>query len=491
MILDDETLIVKGLQHILEWEKLGIEIVQTASNGVEGLEKFKENPVDIIITDINMPKLTGIEFIKCIKAIDETVEFVILSGYDEFKYAKKAIELGVKGYLLKPVDDEEFETIIKTITTSLDKKRTENPEQIFYELLSSQKQVLTERSKQYIEQLPYQGYVINIVKVAPTQYEKLSLIEEWLAKQDERPLFMMNLNQEIIIVDGVKENLTKDQLELNYCLRQTQILNALNVVTTIIVGDCITTYNEFSEAYQQVKVLRRYQLVNENKGIITSSLLGEHDQYNQEIDLSSLQKFIIEKQEKKATEYIKTVFESQQPCPDYYYHVASKIIILLNEIVGDFSLQDQLEIMYFYSMMSQLNEIDNRQQLEEYLILKVEEIISIIKNNKVGYTPVVQQLITYVQNYYYEDMSLKVLSYKYNVNPSYLGQIFLKEVGCSFAQYLNQVKSKEAKHLILNTNMKMSEISKKVGYPDTSYFYRKFKEYYGVSPATLREIKQY
>ena len=91
MLSDDEKLITEGLTHLIEWEKLNLEVVEVAENGEEALEKFKNNPVDIIITDINMPKMTGLEFIKEVKKINDQVQFIILSGYDEFSYAKKAI----------------------------------------------------------------------------------------------------------------------------------------------------------------------------------------------------------------------------------------------------------------------------------------------------------------------------------------------------------------------------------------------------------------
>ena len=92
---------------------------------------------------------------------------------------------------------------------------------------------------------------------------------------------------------------------------------------------------------------------------------------------------------------------------------------------------------------------------------------------------------------YNKDLSLKSLALEYNVNTSYLGQVFTKEIGIQFSDYLNKIRNSVAKDLILNTNKKISDISKEVGYLDTSYFYRKFKKYYGVTPATLRELQDY
>ena len=107
------------------------------------------------------------------------------------------------------------------------------------------------------------------------------------------------------------------------------------------------------------------------------------------------------------------------------------------------------------------------------------------------YAPFIRRVRDEAQKNYKENMNLKTLAYKYHMNASYLGQIFQKEVGCSFTQYLSSKKIEIAKELILNTNMKISDIAKQVGYPDTSYFYRKFKLHYGVAPVSLREMKKY
>lgn len=129
--------------------------------------------------------------------------------------------------------------------------------------------------------------------------------------------------------------------------------------------------------------------------------------------------------------------------------------------------------------------------LKTIFISEITEIILYLHTEDSQYTPVVKQIMEEVRKNYKEDMNLKTLAYKYHMNASYLGQIFQKEVGCSFTQYLSNTKNKIAKDLILNTNMKINDIAKEVGYPDTSYFYRKFKQCYGVSPASLLNMKKY
>ena len=142
-------------------------------------------------------------------------------------------------------------------------------------------------------------------------------------------------------------------------------------------------------------------------------------------------------------------------------------------------------------MIEQIYKADDIMGLKSIFISEIAEIITYLHTEDSQYTPVVKQIMAEVQKNYREDMNLKILSYKYHMNASYLGQIFQKEVGCSFTQYLSNTKNRIAKDLILNTNMKINDIAREVGYPDTSYFYRKFKQCYGVSPASLRTVKKY
>ena len=119
MLVDDEKLILQGVLNIIEWEKLDMEVIHIAENGKEALDKYKENPVDIIITDINMPVITGLGLIKSIKEINTSVKFIVLSGYDDFSYARTAMKYGVENYILKPINEEELETALIDINKKI------------------------------------------------------------------------------------------------------------------------------------------------------------------------------------------------------------------------------------------------------------------------------------------------------------------------------------------------------------------------------------
>lgn len=126
IVIEDEPLVIKGIILTTDWEKMDCEVVAQASNGFEGIEMFRKMNPDIIITDVRMPGLDGIEMIRKIKATDSHPEFIVISGYSDFEYARRAIQLGVKDFLVKPIDDSELESAISRACSALHDKHVIN-----------------------------------------------------------------------------------------------------------------------------------------------------------------------------------------------------------------------------------------------------------------------------------------------------------------------------------------------------------------------------
>ena len=108
MLVEDEELILQGVRYIIDWEEISMEVTAMAHNGREALEMYKENPVDIIVTDVEMPFMNGLKLLGEIRKLSSRTRCIILSGYDEFEYARTALKLDVEEYILKPIDEEQF-----------------------------------------------------------------------------------------------------------------------------------------------------------------------------------------------------------------------------------------------------------------------------------------------------------------------------------------------------------------------------------------------
>ncbi|MGL5086437.1 MAG: response regulator [Clostridium sp.] len=501
MLVDDEKLIVQGLQNILEWDNLGLEVVQTADNAITALQKFKENPVNIVITDINMPKVTGLELIKQIKEIDENVKFIILSGYDEFSYAKTAIKYGVEYYILKPINEDELEESLINIVKKMDSEKE------IEDLLVHKNRKLIKFINGYMDKdelerfkpvmnisLDSHKYSVSVITVGKRDDNKYINISEIVNENiNKKCELIRNQDGQVIIIDTWSRDTTKEQVLSYFSDFRCKLEQISKSEVFIAVGDIVEDLYELKDSYNVAKDLKQYILTEGSNVCLCKedviNIKYNKRSFNKEIEL--INKFIIEKNNKKVTEYITEIFDDEKLTPKNIYDLSIKMIFLTNQVSEEFKIDNKYSKDSLSSTIVELCNESTRDNVKSFLISEIDELIKLMNVNTIKYSPVIQQIINNVNEKYYEELSLKTLAHQYNINSSYLGQVFTKELGVSFSEYLNSTKNMKAKELILNTNMKINDVAKAVGYPDTSYFYRKFKKYYGVCPSTLREIKNY
>ncbi len=506
MLVDDEKLILNGIRQIIDWEKLGLEVVAMATNGEEAIKAFKEEPVAIVITDINMPKVDGLTMIKEMKAIRENVKFIILSGHDEFKYAREAIKLEVEGYILKPIDEEELEKILEDTIKKL--KVIDKHHSDFIDRHSKVLQFLRgEESTVYnpgllnIRHDANYFTIASLVIEAAQEGDKISCcmkaIQEYnlncFSKNDQLEIFY-NMNHAIILMNSW-ENETEEEIKSYYHKMQGYIKGYAGVYAFLTIGEGVNHIQDLAKSYRLVKQYEKYVVIKGYESFIDVTQMAESaESYQILLDADRLYKYIIEGSEEKAQGYLEEVFNEVRKegvTLENVYQIVIRLAMLLQEVTSDFKLEKKHNIRGVSELLGDIYTAHDFLILKNIFIQEISEMIHHINAREKRYTPVIEQVISYINENYREDMNLKTLAYKYNINTSYLGQIFLKEVGCSFSQYLTNIKNSKAKELILTTNMRINDIAKEIGYTDTSYFYRKFKKHYGVSPATLREIKKY
>ncbi|MGG5462731.1 response regulator [Clostridium sp. B9] len=503
MLADDENLILQGLENIIEWEELGLEIVNKASNGQEAIDKFKENPVDIVVTDINMPQVTGLELLKELKKLSSDVKFIILSGYDDFSYAKKAIELGVENYILKPIDEEELE---KTLVNTINKINAERAEDksslgkhnLLIKLIKgklSEEELEENKDSLYID-LDSKMYSLCMINTR-SRYDSEEMLHNIVdvIKDNTQSNFeiIYTLDEELILINGWNEELDRETIKGYYEKLKDEIINIHGIDVFLSVGEPVDNLNNINDSYKEANNLKKYVLTLGYNKCISKEDVKEVNEKNVNFSsvLEKLNKEIIAKDADSAEKIIEEIVEDKNLTPRNIYDLSVKILFLLDKVVEEFKVEKQYSGNSLGEEIVALCSEDTRDDIKALLCSEVREVVELMHPTTIKYSPVIQQIISYVNENYYEEVSLKTLAQKYHINTSYLGQIFTKEVGCSFSEYLNRTKNMKAKELILNTNMKINDIAKKVGYLDTSYFYRKFKKYYGVCPSTLRNIKNY
>ena len=486
MLVDDEKLIIEGLMNIIEWEDIRLKVIETARNGYEALEKFKNNSVDIIVTDINMPKITGLELIKEVRKINSNTKFIILTGYDEFNYAIEAIEYSVEKYILKDLDNKKIEInkILDKNTKLIEYIESKLNENYIYEIKESID--ISTENKSYT--------VANIIisrKDKDGDFIKISeIIEKYTYGEYE---ILHKYNDQVILINSWEKDISRDIVIKYYEDIKDKLSNESNESIFISIGDLVSDIKDLSKSYNIANNLKEYILtVGTNECIYmekVENLKEDNISFIEEIDC--INRLIIERNIKVLKRFIYEILDNKELSPKNIYDFSIKVLILIDSIANDLQIEGKYGKYSLSNSIIQICEESTRENIRSFILSEIEELIESMYMSTIKYSPIVQQIVNIINDRYDEELSLKTLAYQYNINSSYLGQIFSKETEVSFSEYLNKIRNIKAKELILNTNMKINDISKEVGYADTSYFYRKFKKYYGVSPSTLREMKNY
>ncbi len=517
MLVEDEEFILLGLENIIDWEALGLTIVHKAHNGMEALEMLKKEKADIIVTDVSMPLMGGLELIEQVRRSDRAMRFVILSGYSEFEYVRAAVRLDVEDYILKPINEEE---LVKALTNCIQKLNQMEEEQDsmidrkveFLSFLGGE-QGEAER-EQYLEKLGLKdagsvfraavmkidlsrlaGYKITDVTHFILERKVRGMLKVWHLQGSSLLLLLCLPGEETKPV--LQKEAQSDTGEMPtsgewFSDLQNDLEIELGVYSFVTVSGFFSDLRRLPEVYGSVEKMQRYLLIEGYGSCMDERKLLNRAGTDVVIDKEKFAGLIMKKDLAAAGAYVEDLFINnmkEEVSVDVFYQIAARIALILREICLEYKLQG--EGRQLYDVIDEIWQAEDIVSIKTMLLSEITEIISRINMENMQYTPVVRQIMAEVKNNYQNDMNLKTLAYKYHMNTSYLGQIFQKEVGCPFSQYLNSVRNDIAKRLILTTNLRINDIAREVGYSDTSYFYRKFKQSYGVSPAALREMKNY
>lgn len=503
MLVEDEELILQGIRCIIDWEEISMSVVSMAHNGAEALELFQKEPVDILVTDVEMPKMNGLELIKEIRKQNPKTRCIILSGYDDFEYARSALKLDVEEYILKPVNEELLKQALIHAAEhfdEIDRKKVGSIEDKLGWHRFLERKMDADETAEFYQKLPKveenERICPAIMKIDAGSLEKQdgvsSILREIQKMSYKMKTVCLSPDTLFLLLYTTQENC--GNTEEIFAGLQNYLESNFGVMSFLTLAPPVQEYNKLPDYYKVASRLQKYRILEGYGSCITESYIKNRTTPDVVIDETLLRKMILKKDKDGVQHYIEDLFINNLRSAvnvDALYQLALKLTVLLQDIKAEYKLERSRNLQNLSEMIEQIYKADDILGLKSIFLSEITEIITYLHTEDSQYTPVVRQIMAEVQKNYKEDMNLKTLSYKYHMNASYLGKIFQKEVGCSFTQYLSNTKNKVAKDLILNTNKKINDIAKEVGYPDTSYFYRKFKQCYGVSPASLRTIKKY
>lgn len=501
-IVDDEPFIIEGLYDIVDWAALGMEIVGHAENGLEALEALKVTPADILVTDISMPKMNGLDLIRCVREIHPDLKVIVLSGFNDFAYVKEGLTLGIENYLLKPINLEEFKATLNTVVEKLNVSKTKYNTLNAYSIMILKDNVMHRwmrgqiNPQEFEERADLLGIVLNkryilvsILRLQDSEHEAFDSVLAQLGGE-EGIIPFHDMDGDIVLVYNF------DEIEQG--IKKVDIVNhkLISVLTSpqplhLSVGSVEVMGMEPARSYTNAKKVQEYFMIYQDQNILRYDDLKDH-QTNAEQGLhmnwSNYAKLIMAKDKEGLLARVEEDFGSLRQVewisPSLLQDLAMEWIIRFKMQLEEIRHAEESELY-----KKHFEKIRTTSSLEE-LIDIMKEVAEITVDSLASdmKSPVVQQVLNYIKQSYNEDLSLKTLGALYNIHPVYLGQLFHKEVNESFTDYINWYRIDKAKELLRTSQMKVHEIARSVGYWETGYFYKQFKKYVGISPTEYKGL---
>ncbi len=527
VLVDDEEIIREGLLVSVPWEKLGFNVVGQAEDGEQAAQVIEETNPDVVITDIKMPFVDGLQLIEMVKPRYQDLYIIIISGHDEFQYAQKALKLGAFDYILKPIDLDYLETLLRRIGRDNEQRCLKDGE------------VYTLKEK-YASNLPLlrERFLWDIINENIEEQKFTSRLEDLKLIREQCYVVLIVQLDNYYVITSEMDDAQRRLMEKSFgetvkglCpVEQSMVLSAKAVHELVIIvwssnaEEIKTALAGLSEKiHQKIRELDKFT-VTIGIGNIAMSLDSLAQSYRQAGEILD-DKFVLGKNcdlyfkdlrqlpktELKLNDYDETTLVSaiklgdKQGVNERLAALAANLRtnggshLYMQFIMGDIYRQalkvlkeaggsgeelfnDPLEV--YHKMIAYQTVEDMTEQLAETLF-KIIDYIFMKRNNKF-YQSTEKAKEFLKLNYAKEDLTLEDVARHVNLAPSYLSFIFKQEAGTNFVDFLNQIRLEKAKQLLMISDCKSYEVSYKVGYNNPTYFSTIFKKYVGVSPTEYK-----
>ncbi|MGP4042503.1 response regulator transcription factor [Gracilibacillus sp. D59] len=497
IIVDDERRTRQGIVTLVDWKRFGFEVVDTASDGFIAIEKYKQHSPDLIIIDIKMPKMSGIETIKTIREQDQVVKFLILSGYAEFQYAKQAIQYHVEGYLLKPLEEEELISYLKKINKAFaeetkDKEKLDQS-QSYIDLIIQQK-ITKEVSCFFQEKNGWNYYAILLIKFFDKKQLDLVDIVKSIRRsvnQEDGVLFIKDCYIGVLVKESYAgSNTEKVYYPIYHCLKE-QKLEFIGAVSNYVeqlesVANCYrqaVSFLQESFFYEEEYIITPYTpMIKErsiDKSVAQLSDCKEKLFYAVEIgDENTFKQLIIE--------VIVKVAQSSDTETEIKQKITTILTYINNKLASHYpQVQDKITIKL--SDIVRIQQSHHVKQLIKITFEHFKELSSVIDVDESDL--IVKRMIDFINKNYNRNIKLDTMAELLHYHKVYLGKVFKETTGEYFKTYLDKVRMENSKRLLME-GFKVYEVAKMVGYTTSDYFHSKFKKYEGTSPSVYRKAKK-
>lgn len=479
LLVEDEPLELDVLKNYVRWSDLGIDKVYTARGGRSALACIAENNPEIVIADIQMPGISGVELAKLIRAEGYTCKIVFLTGYDNFEYAKAAVQVHAEDYILKPFQVGEIEKLIERIIMKIRLERRDKEgsrllqgkilEQACYGMLKDYSKTARDFFQKAPEELQF--FLVGLCGINSQQQraldEEFSVIHGFLIG-DVYLAILPAVFSYSNVMEQVRRNWSETDIRGIYCTESvpfTQLSEAVKLITENTDRLFFAQTGAFLPAEPKYK--RQYPALPDQTAL-----------------RNELVRAVTEAETKKAQKLLHTLLDqTRNSGRELCIQNACRLYLFLRDRLNrqGSNQEDTSE-----SLVLSLSHADNFEGLKDLLAEYVQECCTAYRSGAEGdLSAWVKQ---YISEHYQETCAVEEMAQIVKLTPNYIRKKFKESTGQTILEYLTDVRLQTAADLLKSSRMKVKEISLRVGYENISYFTQLFSKKYGVTPNEYKKM---
>lgn len=500
LIVDDEAPIRKGISQFINWEAINCTIEDTACDGLEAIEKLKELPVDIIITDIRMPEADGLYLARYVSAQYPDIKVIILTGYADFTYAQTAIQYNVSDFLLKPISKEQVIAAVqnaqKKIIAARQQRHMEQSnltflkDQLLQELTGhSQDEDLLDRLRSYGVSLDH--FQVAAFQILPPGGEIPTLRELVAAQPWEGCCRYNNLVLGIYRAEKNSPGIQPDSslfhdasMLMRRCRDIQEIARSMyGMELSVGISGAHKSGREYAEAVSEaIHALTRNFYSADSIACYSKDLPSQSGTAltaEEALALNELETAIISRDFHIATAVVRSAFIRMKS--RFAKSADVKNMCTMIYYVGFRALVKKGKADESNAMIQRIGASTDIFELESIIIEFLEYLENVLVKEE-SYSKIVKQAMAYIDSHLTLSLSLDQIAGEIPINPSYLSRTFKKETGQALTEYINQARVEKAKELLSDGSSLSYEAAEQAGFHDPAYFSSIFKKYTGMSP---------
>ncbi|UQZ82646.1 Transcriptional regulatory protein DegU [Paenibacillus konkukensis] len=507
LIVDDEPIICMGLRCTIDWEELGVEVIGEAYDGEEALRLMEREQADFLLSDIRMDGMDGLELAEQLRQRYPDTQMIIISGYEDFGYARQAMRLGVNDYLLKPVEVDELTKVVQKLVEGIRSRGNASGDQDVKLWLANMARSGIAYGK--MSPPPLHGVQFRILAsqlacfqelyedVRPDQYERIQ--EQWihtLQRRLENPGLrpFSIFDHENLLITLAASDRVMDEREWDLLLRQNTMPSSEQPPFYCGVSEPYEHLEETAQRCAEAASRLKYYVL-EHEPVLNAAYEAKWQEGRrpEALDVSARVQHLVAALFKQGEQEVKAevadmfqLFKKEAYLLHEVVAVCEELFALLRQrlrksgMTGLDGGRPSLDL-HLYNSYHALEEAANRD---------MAELLALIEKNGIDRSYwIIEKAKSYINDQYRSDLKASEVAAWLKITPSYFSYIFKQSTGKGFTEYMNELRIEQAKSLLATTHDKVFEIADQVGYKEYKYFVSVFKSFTGLTPKEYRGLR--